>query len=150
MVAEAKQKLHLDLRSPDYATAKQLCFVLPKHYHAFEVGKHGPDNSRQQSFQHDPCQKKKNQTLDHAKTQNAPHLHAACIGLLLTVITSYTLQKAQLTGSTPHAKSSHPSVVQLLDFQKLRHSYRREIYWNYVLTSFRPPFESSQMISFGV
>lgn len=51
------------------------------------------------SFQYDPCQK--NQTLDHAKTQNAPHLHAACIGLLLTVITSYTLQKPS-SWAAPH------------------------------------------------
>lgn len=28
--AEAKQKLKGDLCSPDYAAAKQLCFVLPK------------------------------------------------------------------------------------------------------------------------
>lgn len=29
--AEAKQKLKVDLCSPDYAAAKQLYFVLPKH-----------------------------------------------------------------------------------------------------------------------
>lgn len=31
-MAEAKQKFNLDLWSPDYAAAKQLCFILPKHY----------------------------------------------------------------------------------------------------------------------
>lgn len=57
-------------------------------------------------------------TLNTGSCQNSECSSPPCSPhrILIDSNVSQTLQKTQLMGSTLHVKSSHPSILQLLDF----------------------------------